>query len=68
MKIKVIYLFQPVQELPVRQGTVLKPAAQRKKITGGMGRGKRHAALLPELCPVGRAFRPKTLETYEPAF
>ena len=68
MKIKVTYFFQPAQELPVRPGTVLKSAAQRKKITSSMGRGKRQAALLPELCPAGRAFTPKTLETYEPAF
>ena len=66
MKIKVTYFFQPAQALPVCQGTVLKPAAQRKKIAVSVGRGQRHAALLPEICPAGRAFTPKTLETYEP--
>ena len=66
MKIKITYLFQPALELPVRQGTILKLAAQRKKMSGSMGRGKRHAALLPGLCTAGRAYHPKTLEMYEP--
>lgn len=66
MKIKVTYFFQPAQELPVRPGTVLKPAAQRKKIIGGLGRDQRHAALLPEICTAGCAFKPKTREIYEP--
>ena len=66
MKIKVTYFFQPAQELPVRSGTVLRPAAQRKKIIIGLGRGKRNAALLPEICMAGCAFKPKTREMYEP--
>ena len=66
MKIKVTYFFQPAQELPVRLGTVLKPAAQRKKIPDVMGRGQRHAALLPEICTASRVFKPKTREIYEP--
>ena len=67
MKIKVTYFFQSAQELPVRPGSVLKPVAQRKKISDVMGRGKRHAALLPEIYTAGRTFKPKTLEIYEPA-
>ena len=66
MKIKVTYLFQPAQELPVCRGTILKPVAQRKKNIDGLGRGKRYAALLPEICTAGRAYKPKTREMYEP--
>ncbi len=66
MKIKVTYFFQPAQELPVRQGTVLKPATQRKKNADGMGHCQRSDALLPEICPAGRVFKPKTIEIYEP--
>ncbi len=66
MKIKVTYFFQSAQELPVRLGTVRKPVAQRKKINCELVSSKRNAALLPEICPAGRAFKAKTREMYEP--